>query len=286
MSILQGYEKITMHCRSFLLLNYCKRSRLLTALGVVCLLGFSLIGAPVIAGPEQDRQILRVGYAEFPPFTYQSNRGQAAGKFIDITRQVIEEAGYNSEFIMLPPSRLLLHLRTGLVDVSPHLSRTPSMIYETLESWVSPTSVYIRAWRLKSTESLTDFNQLRHMRIIVIAGYNYGGLTSWMSQQSGFSLTEAPDRRAAIDMLKRNRGDYLLAYSKPIEELLLPEDANIISTMISSRDGVWLFALNNPQAAVLRDQFDDAYIRLVEKGEVPPLRRPFSAYKIPGFPEL
>ncbi|WP_018404930.1 hypothetical protein [Marinobacter gelidimuriae] len=108
-----------------------------------------------------------------------------------------------------------------------------------------------------------------------------------MEKQRDIALTEAPDHRAAIDMLKRNRGDYLLDYQQPVQELLsAPGDENLHSTKLSSREGVWVFALSRPQAEIWREQFDDAYIRLAEKGEVPPLRRLGPGYKIIGFPNL
>jgi len=278
-----------MGCPSVLLFKpgYRKRGLALMVVCTACLFGFALASPPALADPTQTRQILQVGYTEFPPFTYQNSRGQAAGEFIDITRKVIIEAGYATEFVFLPPSRLLLHLRNGMVTLAPSASGTPFLVYETLESWVSPVTLELHAWHLNTTETLKTFDQIRHKRVIVISGYNYGGLMSWMEKQNDIALTEAPDHRAAIDMLKRDRGDYLVDYQKPVQELLsAPGDENIHSTKLSSREGVWVFALSRPQAAILREQFDDAYIRLAEKGEVPPLRRLGPAYKIVGFPDL
>ena len=264
-----------------------KRSLALAFMCTATLLSQVLAAVPVLEDPQQTQQILRVGYTEFVPFTYQNSRGQPAGAFIDITRKVMAEAGYTPEFLFLPPSRMLLHLRTGALDLAPTLSGTPLVVYETLESWVSPDSMELHAWHLDTTQALTEFDQLRHKRLIVISGYNYGGLITWMDTQSDIHMTEAPDHRAGLEMLKRDRGDYLLDYHIPVQALLsLPEDAHILSTAISSREGVWVFSLTNPRAALLREEFDDAYIRLAEKGEVPPLRRLAPAYRIPGFPKL
>ncbi|EBA01290.1 substrate-binding periplasmic protein [Marinobacter sp. ELB17] len=278
-----------MDCPSAVLFKngYRKRGLALMVVCTACLLGFALASPPALADPTQTRQILQVGYMEFPPFTYQNSRGQAAGEFIDITRKVVLEAGYTTEFVFLPPSRLLLHLRNGTVDLAPSLSGTPLLVYETLESWVSPVTLELHAWHLNTTETLKTFDQIKHKRVIVISGYNYGGLMSWMEKQSDIALTEAPGHRAAIEMLKRNRGDYLLDYHKPVQELLsAPGDENLHSTKLLSREGVWVFALSRPQAEIWREQFDDAYIRLAEKGEVPPLRRLGPGYKITGFPNL
>jgi len=267
--------------------GYRKYSLALMAVCTACLFGFALASPPALADPTPTRQILQVGYTEFPPFTYQNSQGQAAGEFIDITRKVVLEAGYTTEFVFLPPSRLLQHLRDGIIDLAPTLSGTPLVVYETLESWASPVMVELHAWHLNTTETLKTFDQIKHTRVIVVSGYNYGGLMSWMERQSDIAVTEAPNHRAAIDMLKRNRGDYLLDYRRPVQELLsAPGDENLHSTKLLSRKGVWVFALSSPQASILREQFDDAYIRLAEKGEVPPLRRLGPGSKIVGFPDL
>ncbi|MBO6851791.1 MAG: hypothetical protein JJ867_15235 [Marinobacter sp.] len=35
----------------------------------------------------------------------------------------------------------------------------------------------------------------------------------------------------------------------------------------------------------LREAFDDAYLRLAERGEIPPVRELSTGFVIPGFPE-
>jgi len=264
-----------------------KRGLALMVECTACLLGFALASPSASADPTQTRQTLQVGYTDFAPFTYQNSRGQPAGEFVEATRKVVVEAGYAPNFVFLPPSRMLLHLRNGRLDLAPTLSGTPLVVYETLESWASPVTVELHAWHLNTTETLKTFDQIKHKRVIVVSGYNYGGLMSWMEKQSDIAVTEAPNHRAAIDMLKRNRGDYLLDYRRPVQELLsAPGDENLHSTKLLSRKGVWVFALSSPQASILREQFDDAYIRLAEKGEVPPLRRLGPGSKIVGFPDL
>ena len=278
-----------MDCPCVLLCKPGQRKRDVTFMVALtaCLFGFSLASPPALADPAPARQILQVGYTDFPPFTYQNAQGQPAGEFIDVTRKVVFEAGYITEFVFLPHRRLLLQLRNGRVTLAPGISGTPLLVHDTLESWVSPVTLELHAWHLNTQKTLQTLDQIRQKRVLVINGYNYGGLLSWMENQSDIALTEAPDHRAAIDMLKRNRGDYLLDYYKPVQELLsAPGDENIHSTKLSSREGVWMFALSSPQASILREQFDDAYIRLAEKGEVPPLRRLRPRYKIAGYPDL
>lgn len=229
---------------------------------------------------------LRIAYVEFPPVTYQTSDGTAAGTFIDITRKVAVEAGYTPEFLYLPIGRAYLYLTNGKIDAWPGVTNIPALDGEVLESWVSPSPIQLSAWYLEGTAPLTHFDQLQETTVITISGYTYGGLSYWLQAQDRIRVTEAPNYRSALEMLKRGRGDYLFGHRQPIlETLRMPEDGMIRESEVRSRNLAWLFSLANPRAAILREAFDDAYIRLAEKGEVPPIRKLGESYVMPGFPE-
>ncbi|MBU2952975.1 substrate-binding periplasmic protein [Marinobacter sp. F3R08] len=229
---------------------------------------------------------LRVAYVEFPPITYQTPDGKPAGMFIEFTRKVAVEAGYEPEFVYLPVSRAYLYLTNGKVDVWPGLTNIPALDGEVLESWASPLPAQLSAWYLAGTQPLDHFDKLLNKTVIVIGGYTYGGLLYWLESKDSIRVTEAPNHRSALDMLKRGRGDYLLDYRQPVMDTLeVPADSMIRESEVRSRNLAWLFSLANPRAAIVREAFDDAYIRLAETGEVPPVRKLKEGYVIPGFPE-
>lgn len=238
------------------------------------------------AQADGSRPVLRVAYAEFPPIEYQNADGEAAGLFIDLTRRVAEEAGYTPEFIYLPVGRIYLYLKSGTIDVWPGLTGIPSLSQDVLESWVSPIPVQLSAWYVAGTPPPTHLDDLRGKSLIVIGGYTYGGLLERLQSYEDVRITEAPNHRSGIDMLKRKRGDYLLDYRQPVLEILTePSDRVMRDTEVRTRNGAWLFSLANPKASILRDEFDDAYLRLAERGEVPPVRTPDIGSYLPGFPE-
>ena len=70
-----------------------------------------------------------------------------------------------------------------------------------------------------------------------------------------------------------------------MDTLEMPADSMIRESEVRSRNLAWLFSLANPRAALLREAFDDAYIRLAERGEVPPIRKINEGFVVPGFPE-
>ncbi len=250
----------------------------------LALLANTLLPVPVLAGEGQPA--LRIGYIEFPPFEYQNERGEPAGHYIELTRKVVQEAGYEAEFIYLPVSRVYLYLKNGTLDLWPGLSGIPSLEGEVLESWANVYPAQLRAWYLETSEPLTHFQQLEGKTVIVISGYTYGGLLSWLKGSGHIQVTEAPNNRAAIEMLKLKRGDYVLDYRQPVEEILTePADSGIRSSEVRSRYAAWLYSMASPSAALLREELDDAYLRLVNRGEVAPVQEFSAGFVIPGLPE-
>ena len=229
---------------------------------------------------------IRVAYVEFPPVTYRDDRGEPAGEFVDITRKVAAEAGYQLEFIYLPVARTYLYLKNGTIDLWMGLTDIPALKDDILESWISPIPVELSAWYLEGLPPVDHMDRLRNKTVILIGGYTYAGLRDWLTSQPDIQITEAPNHRSGLNMLKRHRGDYLLDYRQPVQETLSrTTDAEIRESEMRSRNGAWLFSLTNPRAAILREAFDDAYLRLAERGEVPPVRRFQQTYVVPGFPE-
>lgn len=251
---------------------------------VLALLGLAVLAKPVLA--DTGRNTVRIGYTEFPPIEYQNEQGQPAGYFIELTRKVVEEAGYEPEFIYLPISRAYLYLKSGAIDLFPGLSGVPVLKNDVLESWVNVYPVKLYAWHLEDSAALAHFDQLEGKTVIVITGYTYGGLLTWLGKVDSIRITEAPNNRAALEMLKLKRGDYVLDYREPAEEVLLERADNaILGSEVRSRYSAWLYSLASPRASLLREQLDDAYLRLVSRGEAPPVQEFNAGFVIPGFPE-
>lgn len=272
-------------CRSLCSL-FANKSRHLLAGRFFVFFTLALIAMAASAQEGPNKKTLRVAYLEFPPVTYQAVDGTPAGSFIELTRKVAAEAGYEAEFLYLPVSRVYLYLSNGAIDVWPGVSQVPVLQGNVLESWVSPSPVHLSAWYLDGKPPLTNLEQLRGKRVIVIGGYTYAGLLSWLEADGDIRVTESPNHRSAVDMLKRGRGDYLLDYRQPVREILIEgADRMLRESEVRTRNLAWVFSLAHPRAALLRDEFDDAYLRLVEKGEVPPVREITEGYTIPGYPE-
>lgn len=263
-------------------------SRLPLAFVALVFIGMSLFHTPLSASETSSEaaSTVRVAYVEFPPISYRNEQGEPTGEFVDITRKVAAEAGYQLEFIYLPVARTYLYLTNGTIDLWMGLTDIPALKDDVLESWISPIPVELSAWYLEGAPPVDHMDRLRNKTVILIGGYTYAGLRDWLTAQPDIRITEAPNHRSGLNMLKRQRGDYLLDYRQPVQETLSRNsDAEIRESEMRSRNAAWLFSLANPRAAILREAFDDAYLRLAERGEVPPVRRFQQTYVVPGFPE-
>jgi polar amino acid transport system substrate-binding protein len=233
---------------------------------------------------DSERPELRVGYVEFPPYEYSGPNGEAAGSFLDLTRQVAAEAGYDVRFIHVPISRAYLYLRQGHIDLMPGLSNIPALRGDVLESKTHPISVELSAWSTSANPPITRFEDFYNKSLIVISGYTYGGLDDYLKQQPKITVIHAPNHQSAVEMLKLNRGDYLLDYRPPVELVIQREPlVRLQQSDIRSRTAAWLFSLANPDAGQIQRAFDNAWLRLASRHEVPMLPD-ISSHQVPGFP--
>lgn len=236
---------------------------------------------------DTGRPTLTVGYAEFPPLEYLDDNNRAAGVFVELTRKVAEEAGFDLEFVYLPISRTYFYLKNGVIDLWPGLTQIPELQGHVLESETSPLPVQLSVWSLEGTPTATRFESFHDRILILIAGYTYGGLREYLEQQDNIRLTYAPNHLAALYMLERNRGHYLLDYQHPVREVMKEYGiTGIQEQQVRTRYTSWLFSRQNPDSHRLREAFDAAYRRLEARGEVPPAITKDADYLLPGFPSI
>lgn len=54
---------------------------------------------------------LTVAYFEHPPYCY-AEKGQATGVLVELTRDILKEAGIPATFVTMPPNRILENIRS------------------------------------------------------------------------------------------------------------------------------------------------------------------------------
>lgn len=235
---------------------------------------------------DQPGRVLKVGYAEFPPLEYMDENRQAAGAFVDLTRRVAAEAGYRLEWVYLPVSRTYFYLQNGVIDLWPGLTEIPQLRGQVLESEATPYPIKLSVWSLDATEPVTRFESFNERILILISGYTYAGLRDYLEQAADIKVTYAPNHLAALYMLQRNRGHYLLDYEVPVRAVI--QEYNLTGFQaqeIRTRYAAWLFSRQSPGIEQVRGDFDAAYRRLAARGEVPVSVERNYDFLLPGFPQ-
>lgn len=229
--------------------------------------------------------VLTVGYVEFPPYQYRDAEGRPAGIFVDLTRKVAREAGYSIKFLYLPTARVYYYLENGGIDLWQGFADNPQVLGAVHESWSRPLRVEYGVWYRGETPEPEHFDDLKHHLLIRIAGYNYAGLSHFLDTSTNYRSTTTVNHDSAVEMLRRFRGDYVLGYREPMLESLRKNPVSDIRyTPMWVREAAWLFSVTAGDARRWRDDFDAAWDRLLERGEVPALPAVYKTMLMDGLP--
>ena len=125
-----------------------------------------------------DERPLTVGYVDFPPYQFRNAAGEPDGRFVELTRKVAQEAGYDLNFLYLPTARVYYYLERGDIDLWQGLAGNPALGGQVLESDTNPLRVAYGVWYLSDTPEPGHFNDLYGQTLITITGYNYAVASS------------------------------------------------------------------------------------------------------------
>ncbi|WP_374439244.1 substrate-binding periplasmic protein [Pseudomonas panipatensis] len=231
--------------------------------------------AHALSGPAQPaaapgaEPALQVGYYEFPPYIYTDEGGAARGSGAELVRRLARQAGYRAEFRALPSARLYQALQDGSVQLWAGAPGKPELADSTLECEHVLGYVSLNLYRLASRPAPRLPQDLSGSRLILINGYSYWKAATQLLDDPTLKLElhRTSTHAAALQMLLRGRGDYLLDYQAPVEqaqrEAGMPELAYEpishlpVKLVLSRRAG---------DAERLRRRFDLAYEQLRAAG--------------------
>lgn len=215
---------------------------------------------------------IRAGYIEFPPYSYTDPQGQAAGDMIDLVKLLAQRSGHNVEFTHYPSFRLFKTLESGQVEVWAAVLNHPVLLPHILQSRYRIARLKLNLYYLSETAPQLP-QDLRSSRLLVLQGFVYPNspLTPFIEDPAyNISKIQAPTHDAAVQMLHRQRADYLLNYQAPMEQLARasaqPSPASIT---VLEQDFTFAFARRSPRAERLRDDFDNALQQLKDADELP-----------------
>jgi polar amino acid transport system substrate-binding protein len=163
-------------------------------------------------------EAVRIGYVEFAPITFTNAQGQLDGHGTRSMVKLLEAAGLSWRATSLPAARLWDGLKDGSVQLWLGIE-VPELADHVLRmkdaAFVLDLDLYWKGQR-KLVERPED---LVGASVVLIRGYSYSEWGRFIrARASGVRFFEAANYEAALQMLRRDRADYLLAYRLPLTE--------------------------------------------------------------------
>ncbi|MCW8885831.1 MAG: transporter substrate-binding domain-containing protein [Motiliproteus sp.] len=167
-----------------------------------------------------DRDVIRVGMMDFPPYYSLSKDNLVEGELVDLLNRVMIEMDqrWTPQFFEVP--HLLTNLTEGKTDLA-MLIRHPLLEQKALYGKRPVGRLILKAYRRDSNPAAQSLESLRGKRLILLRGYGYGGLVNKLiDAKNGRSPLFASNRKQALQWLQAEKGDYLLDYQGPASTAL------------------------------------------------------------------
>ena len=208
---------------------------------------------------------IEFGYVEMPPRTFTNAQGKPDGQLIRLMTVAMAKAGVPWRARSYPASRLFSNLKEGSTPMS-ILVRAPSLEECCLFSKEAVGVAELRVYHVGKKPPIKRRDDLAGKSLIVLRGYSYSGLITYLNDPKNQIATEvAPNHEAAFDMLSAGRADYLVDYSEPSEIALAASPINDVHFDILERaDRVLVLSRSYPNAPKLMERLD-AVLKSMDK---------------------
>lgn len=169
---------------------------------------------------EEPVRSLNAAFLNYPPMAYLDANGEAAGSVIELTNRVAAESGLEINWKSYPIRRIYKSLRTGEIDFWPGSQAIPALSDFTVETGSIGIDITLCAFSLGNTPPITDPEDLREHRLVLIRGYTYRAQLDQIFAETARRPIVTPDHASALQLLQKGRADYLISYNDPIGQVL------------------------------------------------------------------
>ncbi|MBU1168417.1 MAG: transporter substrate-binding domain-containing protein [Proteobacteria bacterium] len=216
---------------------------------------------------------LKIGYIEFPPFTYTEAGGKPSGILIDLANKVFHDAGYEFEAFSYPVRRLASYIGSGDLDVWMGLKTLPEFTGKAYIGDAIIAELVLRAYTKGKKTPILVKEDLIGKSIIVLRGYSYGGWITFIEDpKNNINHIKANKHEAAFNMLKADRADFLLDYKEPSDMALQKIRINDLEyNQISALPCYFVVSRANPKGQDIIKKLEKSHEKLKKEGALNPL---------------
>ncbi|HDZ57242.1 MAG TPA: transporter substrate-binding domain-containing protein [Pseudomonas xinjiangensis] len=176
--------------------------------------------APCLTYAADEPRVLNAAYISFPPITYTDAQGKPAGKLIELANKLAADSGMEITWREYPVKRIHYLLGTGEIDLWPSSAGIPAVGEFTLETRPLDIRIRLSAYYNGATRQHSSRADLNNAQLILIRGYTYLGEIDNILRSNSRQPIIAPTHSAGLELLQRDRGDYLISFSDPTTEAL------------------------------------------------------------------
>lgn len=161
---------------------------------------------------------VRLGFIDFVPHSYMVD-GVPHGPFLLDAIEVFEREGLKYELVQLPIARLYQAIQSGRIHVWPGISGHAGHDAATIFVEEPVNMLRLRLYGRQMPPLISD---IYAERLIVIAGFRYGGLLDRLATlERKMTLVPARDHASAFELLGVGRAPYVLDYKLPADDAIV-----------------------------------------------------------------
>ena len=234
-----------------------KRKQKVSQVIVYVLICFSIMPSLACAA----KVLPPIEYA-YPEQSVWSSKSAVGGGFrnplLNVADRIFSELGVTWSAKPFPANRLFNRLEHGKSHFS-ILVKASRLAGNCIFSKSPITYAELRVYRKVSAPPITTMAELNGKKVIIIRGYSYGKLRRYIEQkENNVVSTEANRHVEAFKMFARGRGDYLIDYAGPSEEILGAYPIPEITYSVFARVKVYLvLSKDYPDAEGVMSKLED-----------------------------
>lgn len=232
---------------------------------IICLM--YLLAVPTAWSQSHERPenavapvVLQWGFINLPPLIYQGEDGKPKGILAEIMAGASQHSNIPYESIEFPNARAIYNLNEQKVNFGIGVTSMVKNPSDFIISAFPIAKMQLNIVWLKSSQNVTSIEDLTGKRLVLLAGYTYGGLRSKLEKiASGYVEVETHER--AIGALKLNRGNYALTY-KTASALSIPkeEELGFANLVVADIDVHFILSASVPQAEVVMQRLEAGFL--------------------------